>query len=139
MWWIQKNRIVYCQMQVLVYFSGFVNIPCVYSSIHNVLPHSCVFFLFFFSNSVIISRIPLSDEIIFLIQWQFSSNLMISFTCYCVFDGINFLNSIFAVTRISLIFWAFVIVINVCILLNLGYITTALIIPIAFNGSIAVF
>ena len=127
-------------MQVLVYFSGFVNIPCVYSRIHNVLPHSCVFFFFFFfSNSVIISRIPLSDEIIFLIQWQFSSNLMTSFTCYSVFDGINFLNSIFAVTPINLIFSAFVIVINVCILLHLGYITTVLIIPIAFNGSIAVF
>ena len=102
------------------------------------------------SNPVIISCIPVSDQIIVLIQWHFSnisvysmeylfSYSLIIFTCYCVFDGIVFSNTIFAVTSATKIFWVFMILINVCILVFLGDIATILLKPIMFNGSITVF
>lgn len=149
-WWIRENTVVYDQIRVPVYYSDSGNIPCAYSRIHNLFFYILVYskrYYFKSGDNIIYScirsnncsnSVTLFHISVYSMEYLFSYSLII-FTRYCVFDGIVFSNTIFAVTSATKIFWVFMILINVCILVFLGDIGTILIKPIMFNGSITVF
>ena len=75
--WIWQNTVVYCQMPVSLYWSNSGRIPFVYYRIYNVFPYSFrilfrILRSYIFSGSIIVSRIPVSDGNVVLIQWHFS-------------------------------------------------------------------
>ena len=109
--------------------------PCVYSCICNMFPTFLCIRRSIFSNSVTISHIPVSvwnNDSMHLsqylcIQWNVCfSHSMTIFKYYCVFDGMIFSNSIFAVAATTKIFCFFIILTNVHILIYLHDITAFL-------------
>ena len=102
----------YCQIWVPVYYSDSGKTSCVYSRIYftfsGILVYSMVIFLKFgedFTHSYLsirwnnVSNLVDTFSVYMCIQqiFYFSKSIII-FTYYCVFDGIPFSNSIFALT-----------------------------------------